>query len=74
VVVDFAVEEGGFVPAGEHVHDNCSEHFEVLEGRLTFVVNEEERTLALGEQATVSPGAAHRWWYAGEGEVGPGCA
>ncbi len=26
--------EGEFVPAGEHVHDNCSEHFEVLDGRI----------------------------------------
>jgi mannose-6-phosphate isomerase-like protein (cupin superfamily) len=69
MVVDFAVEEGGFVPAGEHVHDNLSEHFEVLEGRLSYVVNGEERTLGPGEQATVSPGGTHRWWNAGEGEV-----
>jgi hypothetical protein len=26
IVAEFAVEEGGFVPGGEHVHDNCSEH------------------------------------------------
>jgi len=69
IVADFAVEEGGFVPAGEHVHDNCSEHFEVLEGRITFVVNGEERTLGPGEQLTVPPGTWHRWWNAGEGEV-----
>ena len=29
IVSDFVVEEGGFVPGGEHVHDNCDEHFEV---------------------------------------------
>lgn len=69
IVADFAVEEGGFVPGGEHVHDNSSEHFEVLEGRITFVVNGEERTLGSGEQATVPPGVAHRWWNAGESEV-----
>jgi mannose-6-phosphate isomerase-like protein (cupin superfamily) len=69
LVADFVVEEGGFVPAGEHVHDNCSEHFEVLEGRITFVVNGEEQTLGPGEQFTIPPGAAHRWWNAGEGEV-----
>lgn len=45
VVADFAVEEGGFVPGGAHAHDNSTEHFEVLEGRITFVVDEEERTL-----------------------------
>lgn len=69
MVADLAVEEGGFVPAGEHVHDNCSEHFEILEGRITFVVNGEERTLGPGEQATVPPRAAHTWWNAGGGEA-----
>ena len=69
IVADFAVEEGGFVPGGEHVHDNCSEHFEVLDGRITFLVNGEERTLERGEQLTVPPGTWHRWWNAGEGEV-----
>jgi mannose-6-phosphate isomerase-like protein (cupin superfamily) len=69
IIADFAVEEGGFVPGGEHIHDNCSEHFEVMEGRITFVVNGKERTLGPGEQATVPQGAAHRWWNSGEGEV-----
>lgn len=69
IVVDFAVEQGGFVPGGDHVHDTCSEHFEVLAGHITFVVNGEERTLGPGEQFTVPPGAWHRWWNASEGEV-----
>jgi mannose-6-phosphate isomerase-like protein (cupin superfamily) len=69
IVADFAVEEGGFVPGGEHVHDKCSEHFEVLDGHITFLVNGEERTLGPGEHLTVPRGAWHRWWNAGEGEV-----
>ena len=28
IVGDFAVEAGGFVPGGEHVHEHCAEHFE----------------------------------------------
>jgi mannose-6-phosphate isomerase-like protein (cupin superfamily) len=68
-VVDFAVEAGGFVPGGEHVHDHCVERFEVRAGRVTFVLDGEERTLAAGEQVTVEPGTWHRWWNAGEGEV-----
>jgi mannose-6-phosphate isomerase-like protein (cupin superfamily) len=48
IIADFAVEEGGFVPGGEHVHDTCSEHFEVLDGLITFVVNGEEQTLGPG--------------------------
>jgi mannose-6-phosphate isomerase-like protein (cupin superfamily) len=69
MVAEFAVEEGGFVPGGEHVHDNSAEHFEVLEGRITFVVDGEERTVEAGEQITVERGRWHRWWNAGEGEV-----
>ncbi len=69
IVVDFAVEAGGFVPGGEHVHDHCAEHFEVRAGRIGFLLDGDERTLAAGEQVTVAPGTWHRWWNAGEGEV-----
>lgn len=69
MVATLAVEEGGFVPGGEHVHDNSAELFEVLEGRITFVVDGKEQTLEVGEQVTVERGQWHRWWNAGEGEV-----
>jgi mannose-6-phosphate isomerase-like protein (cupin superfamily) len=69
IVADFAVEGGGFVPGGEHVHDHCAEHFQVRAGRITFVLDGEERTLGAGEQVTVVPGTWHRWWNAAEGEV-----
>jgi mannose-6-phosphate isomerase-like protein (cupin superfamily) len=69
ILADFAVEEGGFVPGGDHVHDTCTEHFEVVDGQITFVVDGEERTLGPGEQVTVPPGSWHRWWNSGKGEV-----
>jgi mannose-6-phosphate isomerase-like protein (cupin superfamily) len=59
VVADFAVEAGGFVPGGEHVHDHLAEHVEIRDGS-TFVLDGEERTLAVGEQLTVAPGTWHR--------------
>lgn len=69
IVADFAVEEGGFVPAGEHVHDHCTEHFEVKKGRIAFLLDGAERTVEPGEQLTIQPGTWHRWWNAGEEEV-----
>lgn len=69
IVSDLAVEAGGFVPGGEHVHDHCAEHFEVQAGRMAFLIGGGQRTLAVGEQATVPPGTWHRWWNPGEEEV-----
>jgi mannose-6-phosphate isomerase-like protein (cupin superfamily) len=69
IVADLAVEAGGFVPGGEHVHDHLAERVEVRAGRVTFVFDGEERTLAAGEQLTVVPGTWHRWWNAGQEEV-----
>jgi mannose-6-phosphate isomerase-like protein (cupin superfamily) len=70
IVSDFAVEAGGFVPGGEHVHDHCAEHFEVTSGHITFVVDGVERTLGAGDQATVPPGAWHRWSNAAAAGLG----
>jgi mannose-6-phosphate isomerase-like protein (cupin superfamily) len=69
IVADFAVEEGGFVPGGEHVHDRCAEHFEVRAGQISFLLDGDERTLGAGEQVTVAPGTWHRWWNASKEEV-----
>jgi hypothetical protein len=54
MVAELAVEEGGFVPGGDHVHDNSAEHFEVLEGRIAFVVDGKEQTLGAGERIRLS--------------------
>jgi quercetin dioxygenase-like cupin family protein len=69
VISDFAVEAGGFVPGGEHVHDNFAEHMQVKAGLITFVLDGEERTLGPGEEATITPGAWHHWRNAGDEEV-----
>lgn len=68
-VADFAVEPGGFVPGGQHLHPECSEHFEVRAGRIAFVVDGRERILGAGEEFTVEPGRWHEWRNAGEDEV-----
>ncbi|MBI5103652.1 MAG: cupin domain-containing protein [Solirubrobacterales bacterium] len=69
IVTDFAVEAGGFVPGGEHVHDHCEEHFEVRAGRMAFLLGGEERVLDAGEQLTVPRGTWHRWWNPGDDEA-----
>src|SRR4029453_8252209 len=69
IVSDFAVEAGGFVPGGEHVHDHCAERLEVRAGRITFLLDGEERTLGAGEKVSVMPRKSHRWWNAGQDEV-----
>jgi mannose-6-phosphate isomerase-like protein (cupin superfamily) len=69
IVADFAVEEGGFVPGGEHVHHICAEHFDVQRGSIGFMIDGEQRTFGRGEQLTVQPSSWHRWWNAGKGEV-----
>jgi len=69
IVTDFAVEAGGFVPGGEHVHDVFAEHLEVKAGRITFVLDGEERTVGAGEQVSVAPGMWHQWWNPGDNQV-----
>ena len=61
IVWDFAVEPGGFVPGGEHVHDHCTEHLEVTTGRINFVLGGQERTLGAGEAIAVPAGTWHEW-------------
>jgi quercetin dioxygenase-like cupin family protein len=69
VVADFAVEAGGFVPGGEHVHDHCAEHIEVQAGRVAFLIDGAMRAVIAGEHVTIAPGIWHRWWNASDGEV-----
>lgn len=69
IVADFAVEAGGFVPGGEHLHDHSAEHFEVRAGEITFVLDGEQRALSAGEKVSVEPGTWHQWWNAAEEEV-----
>ena len=69
LVADFAVEPGGFVPGGEHVHDRCAERLEVRAGAIRFLLDGAERAVSAGESVTVAPGVWHRWWNAGAEEV-----
>jgi quercetin dioxygenase-like cupin family protein len=65
MVVDLYVEPGGAV-AGEHVHPELFERFEVLAGTIGLRVDGEERTARPGEAVEVQSGTPHDWWNAGE--------
>jgi quercetin dioxygenase-like cupin family protein len=69
MVADFAVEAGGFVPGGEHVHDHCYEHVEIQAGRVVFSIGGAMHAVLAGEQVTIAPGTWHRWWNASDHEV-----
>ena len=45
-----------------HVHPLQEEHFEVLSGTVGIQIEDEQRSLGEGEQATVPPGTPHRWY------------
>lgn len=53
----------------EHVHEQLTETFEVLEGELWIAVDGEERVLADDEESTVPGGAAHEWKNVSNSEV-----
>jgi quercetin dioxygenase-like cupin family protein len=65
VLVEVVVKSGGFVAAA-HMHPYQTEQFEVLEGTLCFEVDGEEILATAGEQITVAPRTAHKFWNAGE--------
>jgi quercetin dioxygenase-like cupin family protein len=52
-----------------HFHPNQDEHFEVLEGELTVVVDGEDRVLGAGDTLDVPRGAVHKMWNAGDGQA-----
>jgi mannose-6-phosphate isomerase-like protein (cupin superfamily) len=59
------VTPGGRVSVA-HRHPTITERFNVIAGRVGFLVGEERRELGPGEEAEVPPGTLHGWWQVGE--------
>jgi mannose-6-phosphate isomerase-like protein (cupin superfamily)/uncharacterized protein YndB with AHSA1/START domain len=57
----------GFL-AVEHVHDNQTEHYEVIEGAMRLVLDGREHLLGPGDEMTTPAGVGHAQKPAGEGE------
>ena len=49
-----------------HFHPAQAEHFEVLAGSITTLVDGSERVLAAGDAIDVPAGTVHQMWNAGE--------
>ncbi|WP_420643733.1 cupin domain-containing protein [Candidatus Leptofilum sp.] len=52
-----------------HIHLECSERFEVVQGQLGVILDGERRLLGVGEQVHIPPGTPHTFWNAGNGEL-----
>ena len=63
-----------WAPAGAgarapHVHRCSEERLQVLDGRLTVLLGDEQRTLGAGEDVRLPARVPHAWWNDGDAEV-----
>ena len=66
----YAVEEPETKPSIPlHIHLQCTERFEVIDGQLGVMLEGEPRVLAVGEEVLIPPGTPHTFWNVGEGEL-----
>jgi len=65
---DFFLRPGGVI-AVDHLHPRQEERFEVISGAVTGHVDGEPQTVRAGGTSVVSPGIAHAWRNAADGET-----
>jgi len=66
----YAVEAPETKPAIPlHIHLQCEERFEVVDGRLGVILDSEQRLLGQGEQVLIPPSTPHTFWNAGSDEL-----
>lgn len=65
---DIWIKPGGFIAAA-HIHPEQDEHFEILAGTATFLLDGSERSAEVGASFTVPAGHPHNWWNSGTDEV-----
>ena len=53
----------------EHIHANETEHFRVLAGAVTTLINGEPGRYVAGKDFIVPAGTPHRWWNEGSVEL-----
>ena len=58
VVFKMIVKPGGFKPA-QHIHVKQDESFEIISGKLTYLINGKKKTAAAGEKIVLPKGIGH---------------
>jgi quercetin dioxygenase-like cupin family protein len=67
IEVELFLQPGAAV-AGAHRHPTLIERFEVVEGEVSFLVGDGERTMGPGDGISEIPaGTVHDWWNSGSG-------
>jgi mannose-6-phosphate isomerase-like protein (cupin superfamily) len=67
IEVELFLQPGAAV-AGAHHHPTLVERFEVVEGEVSFLVGDRERTMGPGDGISEVPaGTVHDWWNSGSG-------
>ena len=61
-----AVYKPGFEGPPEHYHEHSTEAFDVLDGEVTFRIDDRTRRVNAGETITVSPGERHTFSVGGD--------
>jgi quercetin dioxygenase-like cupin family protein len=65
---DLFVAPGGRLAAA-HYHPSLEERWEVVAGRVAFLLDGREQTAEPGAKVVAPPGTVHDWWNAGDTEV-----
>jgi quercetin dioxygenase-like cupin family protein len=64
-----AVYQAGSQKPPLHLHPEQDEHFQVLAGEITALVDGEERVCAAGDALDIPRGTPHTMWNGSDGEV-----
>jgi mannose-6-phosphate isomerase-like protein (cupin superfamily) len=66
----YAVETPEMEPAIPlHMHLQCAERFEVVQGQLGVILDGKRQLLDVGKEVLIPSGTPHTFWNAGEGEL-----
>ena len=68
VEIMVTLKSGGKGP-GPHIHHMQAEVFEILEGNVGLMKNNQKLTLKPGQKEVVEPGTMHDFWCAGDSDI-----